>query len=149
MAGLALAVFVGLNQEDGRESAPILAASGLVYLGAAALRKPAAAWPLFVGTFAVITATRINVMPVDATWMLLGTALLLAGYGRAVVRSMAEFCCVLDTALAVGIVIAVVRGVSETPASSSPRHPEPVGRRDPPREILVNPVKSGRFKPLP
>jgi hypothetical protein len=169
VAGLALAVFVGLNQEDGRESAPILAASGLVYLGAAALRKPAAAWPLFVGTFAVITATRINVMPVDATWVLLGTALLLAGYGwrnraghpfgalplqtlamigtgagaatalivggdlaayvvaaglfghavwdayhhwtnRVVVRSMAEFCCVLDTALAVGIVIAVVRG---------------------------------------
>ena len=169
MAGLALAIFVGLNQEDGRESAPILAASGFVYLGAAALRKPNAAWPLFFGTFAVITATRIDVLPVDATWVLLGAAALLAGYGwlnradhafgalplqtlamigtgagaaialivggdlaayvvaaglfghavwdayhhwtnKVVVRSMAEFCCVLDTALAVGIVIAVVRG---------------------------------------
>jgi hypothetical protein len=167
-AGLLLAVFVGLNQEDGRESAPILAASGLVYLGAAALRKPGAAWPLFFGTFAVITAARLNVMAVDATWVLLGAAFLLAGYGwlkrtdrpfdalplqtlamigtgagaaialivggdvaayvvaaglfghamwdayhhwtnKVVVRSMAEFCCVLDTALAVGIVAAVVR----------------------------------------
>jgi hypothetical protein len=157
LAGLALAVFVGLNQEDGRESAPILAASGFVYLGAAALRKPGAAWPLFLGTFAVITATRIDVLPVDATWVLLGVATLLAGYGwlnradhafgalplqtlamigtgagaaialivggdlavyvvatgllghavwdayhhrtnKVVVRSMAEFCCVLDTA---------------------------------------------------
>ena len=108
-------------------------------------------------------------LPVDATWVLLGAAFLLAGYGwlnradyafgalplqslamigtgagaaialiaagdlaayvvaaglfchavwdayhhwtnKVVVRSMAEFCCVLDTALGVGIVIAVVGG---------------------------------------
>jgi hypothetical protein len=149
--------------------AAVLAASGLVYLGAAALRKPSAAWPLFFGTFLFITATRIGLTTIDATWLFLAFGALFIGYGllhgaaqpieglplqtlamavfgtaaavallvgeaagaylvaagllghaawdihhhrvnRVVVRSMAEFCCVLDTLLAVAIVIAALRG---------------------------------------
>jgi hypothetical protein len=166
---IALAAFVAADLASGVELAPILAASGLVYLGAAALRKPAAAWPLFVGTFVVITADRVGMSGADATWILIGLAVPLAAYGlirgaarpaeglplqaiamavvgamaaaalvrggdagaylvaagllghaawdvhhhrrnRVVVRSMAEFCGVLDTLLAVAIVVAAARG---------------------------------------
>lgn len=168
VVGIGLAAFVAFDRSSGSELAPILAASGLVYLGAAALRKPSAAWPLFFGTFLVITATRIGLATFDATWVFMGLAVLLAGYGwlrgaahpidglplqamamigfgtaaamalvvngdagallvaagllghaawdvyhhrvnKVVVRSMAEFCCVLDTLLAVAIVMAVLR----------------------------------------
>jgi hypothetical protein len=53
LAGVALAAFVAYDTSRGSELAPILAAAGLVYLGAAALRKPRAAWPLFFGTFVI------------------------------------------------------------------------------------------------
>jgi hypothetical protein len=167
-AGIALAVFVALDMTTGSELAAVLAASGLVYLGAAALRNPSSAWPLFFGTFAVITATKIGILTVDATRVFLALAVLLALYGwlrgaahpignlplqaiamvvigtaaafalrtggdagayvvaagllghaawdvyhhrvnKVVVRSMAEFCGVLDTLLALAIVIAAVR----------------------------------------
>jgi hypothetical protein len=169
LAGIALAGFVALDTSSCSELAPILAASGLVYLGAAAFRKPSAAWPLFFGTFVVIAATKIWLATFDATWVFLGLAVLFAGYGlwhgaahpidglplqaiamvgfgtaaaialivsgdvgaylvaaglfghaawdvyhywvnKVVVRSMAEFCCVLDTLLAVAIVIASAQG---------------------------------------
>jgi hypothetical protein len=168
LLGIALAGFIALDTLSGSELAPILAASGLVYLGAAALRRPSAAWPLFLGTFVVITVARLGVPSFDATWVFLGLAVLFVGYGllrgaarpvdglpvqaiamvavgalaaiavivngdvgaylvaagllghaawdvyhhrvnKVVVRSMAEFCCVLDTLLAVALVIAAVR----------------------------------------
>lgn len=168
LTGIGLAGLIALGMPSGSELAPILAASGIVYLGAAALGRPSAAWPLFLVTFVVITATRIGVVSIDATWIFLGLAALFVGYGflhraaysieslplqaiamvgfgavaaialilngalgaylvaagllghaswdvyhhwanKVVVRSMAEFCCVLDTTLAVAIVIATVR----------------------------------------
>jgi hypothetical protein len=66
LAGIALAGFIARDTSSASALAPILAASGFVYLGAAALRKPSAAWPLFFGTF-VVTAARIGVANVDAT----------------------------------------------------------------------------------
>jgi hypothetical protein len=169
LVGIGLASLIALDTPGGGDLAPILAASGLVYLGAAALRKPAAAWPLFFGTFVVITATRVGIATFDATSVFLGVAVLLIGYGvlqgavrpfdglplqaiamggvgmaagialrvggeagaylvaagllghaawdvyhhwvnKVVVRSMAEFCCVLDTLLAVAIVVATAKG---------------------------------------
>jgi hypothetical protein len=169
LAGAALAVFVAVDMSSGSQLASILAASGLVYLGAAALNRPAAAWPLFLLTFVVITASKRGFIGFDATWVLLGLAAVFAGYGslrrtarpfdllplqaiamtvvgaaaavaiivnadvgaylvaagllahaawdvhhhlanKVVVRSMAEFCFVLDTLLAIAIVIATVRG---------------------------------------
>jgi hypothetical protein len=168
LAGAALAGFVALSGSAGGESAPILAASGFVYLGAAALRKPSVAWPLFFVTFLVIAASRMGIIPMDPTWIILGLAamtflygvrqsaarprgdlalqtiaMVVVGVGTAVAvivngaigaslvaaglfghaawdvyhhrantvvnRSMAEFCCVLDTAIAVAIVVAILR----------------------------------------
>ena len=168
LVAVGLAGFIALDMSRGIELAPILAASGLVYLGAAALRKPSAAWPVFLGTFVVITIAKFGVLGVNATWVFLGLGAVFVGYGflrraahpihglplqtiamvgfgataaialivggkvgaylvaagllghaawdiyhhrgnKVVVRSMAEFCCVLDTLLAIAIVIAAVR----------------------------------------
>lgn len=167
LAGLGLAVFIALDMSSGSELAPVLAASGLVYVGAAALKNPSTAWPLFFGTFGVITAAKFGIATIDPTWIFLGLAVLfvangvlrgrlrpmsaiplqaiaMAGFGtvaavaltvsgdvgpylvaggllghaawdvyhhwanKVVVRSMAEFCCVLDTLLAVAILTVAV-----------------------------------------
>jgi len=166
LAGVALAGLVGYDLAGGADLAPVLVASGLIYLGAAALGRPAAAWPLFFGTFVVMTIANVLGGP-DPTWILIGLAVLLAGYGvvrgagrrpddmrqavamvvvgaaaivalvaggtlgsylvaagllahaawdayhhrvnRVVVRSMAEFCMVLDTLLAVAVIVATLR----------------------------------------
>jgi hypothetical protein len=81
LAGMGLAGFVALEMASGSELAPILAASGLVYLGASALRKPSAAWPLFFGTFVVITAAKLGAATSEATWVFLALAALFLGYG--------------------------------------------------------------------
>ncbi|HEU4397308.1 MAG TPA: hypothetical protein VFU54_05655 [Actinomycetota bacterium] len=166
-AGLGFAALVAFDLMSGVDLAPVLAASAAVYLGAAALQRPAAAWPLFFATGAVITVARLLDDRFDPTWATLAgsVALLiyglargatrpgyglplqtvaLAGFGaaaaaallvtpelgaylvaagllghaawdayhhrvnRVVVRSLAEFCLVLDTAMAVAIVIVTV-----------------------------------------
>jgi hypothetical protein len=172
VAGIAFAAFVASDlfreRETGVDLAPIVTASGLVYLAAAALDKPAIAWPAFFLTVLVITAAKFGVLGVDATWILLGIAALLFALGlirsqrqprtglplqaiamlvfgsiagaalfvnqvvgaylvaaglflhaawdayhhwteKVVVRSMAEFCFVLDTLLALAIVIVTLR----------------------------------------
>jgi hypothetical protein len=82
---IGFAAFVALDlvrgAERGNQLAPIVAASGLVYLGAAALRKPATAWLVFVISIPIITAAKIGVTDVDATWILLGLAAVFIGYG--------------------------------------------------------------------
>ena len=164
LAGLGFAALVTVDLASGVELAPVLAASAAVYLGAAALQRPAAAWPLFFATGAVITVARLLEDRVEPTWVILAGAVALGAYGllrgaarpgyglplqtlallgfgtaasaalmttpalgaylvaagllghaawdvhhhrtnRVVVRSMAEFCLVLDTALAVAIVL--------------------------------------------
>lgn len=168
LAGVVLGGFVAFLGSAGASTAPILAASGFVYLGAAALRKPSAAWPLFLVTFLVIAASRMGLVPIDPTWIILGLAALTFLYGvrqgagrsweglplqtiamvvvgagaafavavngaigagvvaagllghaawdahhhrinKVVNRSMAEFCCVLDTAIAAAIVVTILR----------------------------------------
>jgi hypothetical protein len=168
LVAIGLAGFVAFDMSSGSELAPILTASGLVYLGAAALQKPSTAWPLFLLTFVVIYAAEAGWTDFDATWVLLGLAGLFVGYGllrgavrptgglplqsiamiafgaaaaialvveevvgaylvaagllahaawdvyhhwanKVVVRSLAEFCFVLDTLLAVAIVIFTLR----------------------------------------
>src|SRR5687768_11514635 len=53
---VALDLFRG--EERGHELASIVAASGLVYLGAAALNQPRVAWLVFLGSVVVITAAK-------------------------------------------------------------------------------------------
>jgi hypothetical protein len=167
LAGLGFAALVAFDLASGVELAPVLAASAAVYLGAAALRRPAAAWPLFFATVAVITVARLLEDRLEPTWVILAGAVALGAYGllrgasrpgyglplqtlallgfgaaagaalmvnpdlgaylvaagllghaawdayhhrvnRVVVRSMAEFCLVLDTALAGAIVTVTV-----------------------------------------
>jgi hypothetical protein len=167
LAGLGFAALIAVDLMSGVELAPVLAASAAVYLGAAALRRPAAAWPLFFATAAVITIARLLEDRFEPTWVILAGAVALLIYGllrgagrpgyglpletlgllgfgaaagaalvitpelgaylvaagllghaawdvhhhrtnRVVLRSLAEFCLVLDTALAAAIVIVTV-----------------------------------------
>jgi hypothetical protein len=76
-AGVVTAGLAGLDVADGGvQLAPVLAASAVIYLGAAALGRPGASWPLFFATFVVLAVAGAN-----ATWVLLGAAALLALYG--------------------------------------------------------------------
>ncbi len=85
LLGVAFAAFVALDmfrdEERGHQLASIVAASALVYLCAAALGKPSTAWPVFFGSVVVITAAKMGLIAFDATWLLLGLAVLFAGYG--------------------------------------------------------------------
>ena len=168
LAGLGFAALVAFDLASGVELAPVLAASAAIYLGAAALRRPAAAWPLFFATIVIITAARLAGDRFEPTWVVLASAAALGVYGllrgaarpgyglplqtlalfgfgaaagaalvvnpelgaylvaagllghaawdayhhrvnRVVVRFFAEFCLVLDTALAVAIVLVTMR----------------------------------------
>lgn len=79
--GLAFAAFVSYDVASGADLAPILTASGLVYLGAAALQKRAAAWPVFALTFVIIGAAGFTPWEEAVTWVLIGLAVLFAAYG--------------------------------------------------------------------
>lgn len=168
LAGLGFAALIAVDLVSGVELAPILAASAAVYLGAAALQRPAAAWPLFFATAVVITVARLADDRFEPTWVILASAAALLIYGllrgaghpgyglplqtvallgfgapaaaalmmtpelgaylvaagllghaawdvyhhrvnRVVVRSLAEFCLALDTALVAAIVIVTMR----------------------------------------
>ena len=168
LAGLGFAALIGVDLTSGVEMAPVLAASAAVYLGAAALQRPAAAWPLFFATVVVITVATLLGDRLEPTWLILAGAAALLVYGllrgagrpghglplqtaallgfgaaagaallitpalgaylvaagllghaawdlyhhhanRVVVRSLAEFCLVLDTALSAAIVVVTVQ----------------------------------------
>jgi hypothetical protein len=167
LAGIVFAALVAIGMANGVEQAPVLAAAATVYIGCAALQKPGAAWPIFLGTVAVITVAKL--LDVDATLIVLGCGLALGVYGllrgvlrpgyglplqtlallgfgavaaialfvdtdlgaylvaagllghsawdlhhyrtdRVVVRSLAEFCLLLDATLAVLIVVVTIVG---------------------------------------
>jgi hypothetical protein len=167
VAGAAVAAGSAAGMSAGSEVAPVVAASGFVYLGAAALRSPVSAWPLFLLSSAFITVGRF-VPGFDPTVWMLATIVVLTGYAivrgalrpgwgvplqlavmvvlgatalaavavnetvggllvaaglfahagwdvyhhradRVVARSMAEFCFVLDTLLAVAVLVVTLR----------------------------------------
>lgn len=160
-AAIALATLTGLGLTSGAEVAPIVTASGFVYLGAAALENRAAAWPLFLVGFVLVSFGFVwtNFNP---SWWMLGAVAAMVAYSirrgavgplwgiplqtlamigltavalvagiasttwagvlvacglfahalwdvwhhwrdRVVTRSLAEFCGVLDTALAIAV----------------------------------------------
>ena len=69
LAGLGFAALIAVDLMSGVEPAPVLAASAAVYLGAAALQRPAAAWPLFFATAAVMTIARLLEDRFEPTWV--------------------------------------------------------------------------------
>lgn len=163
LAGLAVAAMSAYGIASGAEVAAVVAASGFVYIAAAAAGRPTAAWPAFGVAFVLITLEKL-VPAAEATWTMLGVAGVLAAVGvvrgalrprsglplqaaamlvlgavavvaaqaqpvpagvlvagallahagwdvyhhrtgRVVVASMAEFCAVLDTVLAVLVLV--------------------------------------------
>lgn len=81
LAGLGFAALVALGMTSGTEMAAVLAAAAVMYLGAAALRRPRAAWPLFFATVVIITVCRLLDDRYEPTWVLLGAGIVLVGYG--------------------------------------------------------------------
>ena len=81
LVGIGFAALVAADLTRGVDLAPVLAASAAIYLGAAALRRHAAAWPLFFATVVVIVLVRVLDDRADATWAVLGFGALLAVYG--------------------------------------------------------------------
>jgi hypothetical protein len=92
-AGIAFGAFVSYDLATGADLAPVLTASGLVYLGAAALQRPRAAWPVFWVTFVIIGAAGFTPWEDATTWVLLGIAAAFALYGliRGAVRPFEGF----------------------------------------------------------
>jgi len=86
LVGIAFAALVSIGMASGVEQAPVLAAAALVYIGCAALQKPGAAWPIFLGSVVVITVLKL--LDFDATLIVLGCGVALGIYGllRGVVR---------------------------------------------------------------
>jgi hypothetical protein len=90
--GVLVAALTAYDLTDGAELAPILALSGLIYLGAAALQRQSAAWPLFGGTFVILTVVKVLDLP-GATWLFLGVAAAFILYGlvRGITRPAGGF----------------------------------------------------------
>lgn len=168
LVGLGFAAFVAVSLDSGVELSKVLAGSAVVYLGAAALERRGAAWPVFGATFVIIGAASFVDFGFDPAWAVLALGILLLVYGlvrgairpaaglplqtlallgyagaavialfvspvvgsylvaigllghaawdvyhhwkqRVVARSMAEFCLVLDTTLAVTIIVLTAR----------------------------------------
>ncbi len=83
LVGVGFAALVAADLRHGVDLAPMLAALAVIYLGSAALRSRAAAWPLFFAMFVVVFLVRLLVDGVDPTWVLIGLGALLAAYGLA------------------------------------------------------------------
>ena len=81
LVGVGVAALVILDMAEGVELAKLLAASAVVYLGAAAVGKQSATWPVFFATLAVIVIADIIDEDFEATWAVLGLGVLLGGYG--------------------------------------------------------------------
>ncbi|WP_194815252.1 hypothetical protein [Nocardia sp. XZ_19_385] len=157
LAAIAFAALTAHDLATGVDLAQIIAASAMIYLGAAALGRQSVAWPLFFGTFIIITVAKIAGL--DSTAVLLVLAVPVAVYAvikhrditvqglamlafgavaltalvvneqlgaylvaagllghtawdiyhlranRVVSQSLAEFCAVLDTLLALAVIV--------------------------------------------
>jgi hypothetical protein len=78
-AAIALAVPISLDLSGGTDLAPAVAASALIYLGAATVRKRSAVWAVFPAAVLVIFAAEAG--GVDPTWALIGVSVPLVSYG--------------------------------------------------------------------
>lgn len=77
-ASLAAGIWFGFAGST--DIAQVVTASGFVYLGAAALRRRMAAWPLFLVTFGLITIGFV-VPGFNPSWWMLGIVAILVVYG--------------------------------------------------------------------
>jgi len=82
--GVVVAAATAYGLADARDVAPVLAASGLVYLAAAALGRPGVAWAAFGVTFVLIGVAKF--VDLDPTPWMIGLAAVLAVVGLATGR---------------------------------------------------------------
>jgi hypothetical protein len=113
--GLGLAVLVGIDLGDGADLAQTLPAMALVYLAAAALRRPSAAWPAAAAAALVILATEAIAGERVATWVLISLAVPVLAYAlwsatRRVNRSLQTQAIAM---VGFGAVAAIALGVSD------------------------------------
>lgn len=81
LAGPGFASLIVLVLANGAELASVLAAAAVIYLGAAALRRPAAAWPLFFATAVVIAVGWLPDNRFEPTWAILAGGVILLVWG--------------------------------------------------------------------
>lgn len=82
VAGVVMAAFVAWGVTSGADIAPVLAASGFVYIGSAAFQRRGAAWPVFFLSFVVIGAAGFTASEAAlGVGALIGIAVLFAAYG--------------------------------------------------------------------
>lgn len=93
LAGIAFAVLITIGMVSGVEQAAVLASAATGYIGAAALQRRAAAWPLFLLCVAIITVAKIFDDPYHGTLVVLAFGAALGVYGllRGVVRPAHAF----------------------------------------------------------
>ncbi len=81
-AAIAATALIAFDMSEGIDASPALAASALVYFGAAVLGTPSTAWTLFLGSVVVIFAAELlGGGDIDPTWVVLALALPLLVYG--------------------------------------------------------------------
>ncbi|MEL7974381.1 hypothetical protein AAG589_00835 [Isoptericola sp. F-RaC21] len=98
---------------DARDVAPVLAASGFVYLAAAALGRPGAAWPAFGVTFVLIGAAKLTDLD-PVPWML-GLAVVLAVVGLVAGRGRPAWSLPLQAAAMLVLAAAALLAVRADP----------------------------------
>ncbi|MDO3634600.1 hypothetical protein [Mycolicibacterium arseniciresistens] len=85
VAAIMFATFVafGSGPADHTDVAPVVTASAFVYLGAAALQRRVAAWPMFFVSVIVITIGFLvpGIGPSWSSWAMVGVSGVLLGYG--------------------------------------------------------------------
>jgi len=113
--GIGLAAWVALDLSEGDDLGPGLVAMAVVYLAAAALGRPAAAWAVFPATFLIVLTSQELASDAVAMWLQIGLAVAFVAYavargaGRGDDRTftrqavaMVGFAAVAGAALAVG-----------------------------------------------
>jgi hypothetical protein len=82
LAGIGLAVLIGLGLSEGDDLAPALTAMAFIYLGAAAFQLPSAVWPLFLGAVLILViGGALGAGDTAMVMILLGLAVPLVAYG--------------------------------------------------------------------
>lgn len=77
--GIAVGAWAALDMSEGADLAPALAAMAVIYVAAAALGRPAAAWVVFPVAFLVVLISQELVSDAAATWAQVGAAGLFLG----------------------------------------------------------------------
>jgi hypothetical protein len=80
--GLLVAAGTAFGLEDGRDVAAVVAASGFVYLAAAALGRRGVAWSAFGLTFVLVTLAKLAGMDAMAWILVLAGVMLVVGLAR-------------------------------------------------------------------